>query len=304
MKNVSKSFIQDIEIPIPPLALQQQLVDALNNIYSVIQTNEEQIAKYEAIKKAKITFATLNCASKKLSALVSFKAGKYNSSDKKEVGAYPFYNSEAYNPVGFSDEYCFDGENYIILIKDGGAGAGKYGDQIGLGKVFRVSGKSAATSHQLALFPNNINQTSYLFYYIQSIKNKIMDLANYTTGLGTIRKSVIEDLDIPIPSSAIQASIVQECEHIDELIVALTKENERLEANNLIQTILATIGNTIEPIAEIQETNDVAASASAEPQEKTTKKLIKKKKEVSQKPIITVNTDNASIEPIITESES
>lgn len=299
---ICKKNIADIEIPIPPLALQQQLVDALDNIYSVIQTNKEQIAKYEAIKKAKITFATLKCASKKLSALVSFKAGKYNSSDKKETGAYPFYNSEAYNPVGFSDDYCFDGENYIILIKDGGAGAGKYGDQIGLGKVFRVSGKSAATSHQLALFPNDINQILYLFYYIQSIKNKIMDLANYTTGLGTIRKSVIEDLDIPIPSPAIQASIVQECEHIDGLIATLTKENERLEADNLIQTILATIGNTTEPVAEIQETNDTVANN--ELQEKTTKKLIKKKKEVSQKPIIKVNAGSASIEPIITESES
>jgi len=239
--NISSSEILNLEIPIPPLAIQQQIVSILDNTYSIINTNKEQIARYEAQKQALIWSSTLNCAVQKLNTLVSFKAGKYNSSDKKEEGAYPFYNSEAQNPVGFSNDYCFDYESYIILIKDGGAGAGKYGDQIGLGKVFKVSGKSAATSHQIALFPNNINQTSYIYYYLQYIKNKIMDLANYTTGLGTIRKSVIEDLDIPIPPPEIQSSIVQQCEHIDSIITMLSKDNERLEGDNLIQRILESL---------------------------------------------------------------
>ena len=273
IKHLGKQSLIDIEIPFPPLAIQQQIVSILDNTYSIINTNKEQIARYEAEKQALIWSSTLNCAVQKLNMLVSFKAGKYNSSDKKEEGAYPFYNSEAQNPVGFSNDYCFDYESYIILIKDGGAGAGKYGDQIGLGKVFKVSGKSAATSHQLALFPNNtllantpvlgnINQTSYIYYYLQYIKNKIMDLANYTTGLGTIRKSVIEDLEIPIPSPEVQSNIVQQCEHIDSIISTLSKDNERLEGDNLIQRILESLNsrqnaNSTQP--EVAVSDDVSS---------------------------------------------
>ena len=147
-------------------------------------------------------------------------------------------------------------------------------------------------------------------YYIITLQKTTDYLTLNAVGSSypAVNNDVISNIDIPIPSPAIQSSIVQECEHIDGLIASLTKENERLEADNLIQTILATISNTTEPAAEIQETNDTVASASssanAEPQEKTTKKLIKKKKEVSQKPIITVNAGSTEIEPIITEGES
>lgn len=256
IKHIGKQSLIDLEIPIPPLAIQQKIVSILNNTYSIINTNKEQIARYEAQKQALIWSSTLNCSVKKLNTLVSFKAGKYNSSDKKEEGAYPFYTTEACSPVGFSNDYCFDYPNYLLLIKDGGSGVGKYGDKIGLGKVFNVSGRIATTSMVLALIPINNSNNQYIYYYMQTIKNKIMDLANYTTGLGHVRKSVIEDIEIPIPSPEVQSSVVQQCEHIDSIITMLSKDNEKLEADNLIQRILESLNRQEETISTQPEITD------------------------------------------------
>jgi restriction endonuclease S subunit len=167
--------------------------------------------------------------------MFEIKSGKFNSRDAKKIGLYPFYNSEACSPIGFTDDYCFDRPDYLILIKDGGSGQSKYGDNIGLGKIFKVSNKSAATSHQVALLPNKLTNNNYFYYYLQNIKNKIMDLAQYTTGLGTIRKTDIENLLIPIPSKETQEQIVKECDYYDNLIKILTDENNRLLNNNIIK---------------------------------------------------------------------
>ena len=136
-------------------------------------------------------------------------SGKFNSKDCKDSGKYPFFTNKAINPSGYSDEFCYDYPEYLIMIKDGGAGKGNYGDHIGLGKVFKVSGKSAGTSHQYALIPKITVNIDYLYYYLSSIKNDIMDMAKYTTGLGCIRKELIYQLKIPLPSIEVQQQIVE-----------------------------------------------------------------------------------------------
>ena len=64
-------------------------------------------------------------------------------------------------------------------------------------------GKSAFTSHQHALYPKS-NNCKYLYYYLQYIKNNIMDMVQYTTDLGTIKKTIIEDINIPLPPLNVQ----------------------------------------------------------------------------------------------------
>lgn len=237
---LNSTMFLELQIPIPSMEKQMEIVETLDVFYEQIERNNQSIKAYERIKKGIVWANTTNCDNmKKLGDICEFKSGKFNSRDSKSEGKYPFYSSEANNPVGFIDDYCFDYNEYLILIKDGGAGKGKYGDQIGLGKVFKVFGKSSATSHQLAIVPSQKFNVDYLYFYLQFIKNKIMDLAQYTTGLGTIKKSEIENIKIPIPSKEIQESIVKECEYWDEQINRLKKENEKLKAVPVIELCLA-----------------------------------------------------------------
>ena len=233
---ISKLNYYDIKIPIPSIEIQNKIVEYLDMIYEeVIKTNNEKIEK---IKKLNKNYLDLNLQFNKdieiktLGEVCTYIiSGKFNSKDCNTTGQYPFYTSKAINPTGFSNNYCFDFKEYLILIKDGGAGQKTYGEQIGLGKVFRVENKIAATTHQLALVPNNTINLNYLYYYLKSIKNTIMDLAHYTTGLGCIKKEQIENIKIPIPSIEVQNKIVEYLEFNDNLIKTLEKENE-INKNN------------------------------------------------------------------------
>ena len=160
-KNINIEDFKDLEIPIPSITIQEQIVESLDVIYDTIEGNTKLIENYEKIKKGIIFSCTFNADKQKLGDMYKIKSGKFNSRDANKTGLYPFYNSEASSPIGFIDDYCFDGDNYLILIKDGGSGQGKYGNNIGLGKVFKVSNKTAATSHQLALFPNKEINNNY-----------------------------------------------------------------------------------------------------------------------------------------------
>lgn len=82
----------------------------------------------------------------------------------------------------------------------------------------------------------------YLYQYLKFIKNDIMDLAHYTTGLGCIKKGDIEGLKIVIPSLERQKEIVEYCEYNDTLIKQLEKEieNNKKQAQQFITGIVKT----------------------------------------------------------------
>jgi len=49
--------------------------------------------------------------------LIKMKSGSFNSKDMITNGMYPFYNASVNNLVGTINEYCFDGDKYILFIK-------------------------------------------------------------------------------------------------------------------------------------------------------------------------------------------
>jgi type I restriction enzyme S subunit len=146
----------------------------------------------------------------KLGDLVQISGGKYTSGYAKEnPGEFPFFSGKTVQPDGSCKDYCFDGEEYLVMIKDGGSGIGNYSDSIGLGKIFYVKGKSAGTSHNAVLYKKSEKViVKYLYYYLMSIRPMIMDLAKYTTGLGVINQEDLRSIDIQLPSIERQQHIV------------------------------------------------------------------------------------------------
>ena len=268
IKNISKTNIEGIKIPIPSLERQQEIVKYLDFIYEKAnKTSNEKIAELKQLNKFCLNNQKIfgeNVVKKLGEVCDKIISGKFNSKDSNPTGKYPFYTNKANNPDGFCDNYCFDYDKYFILIKDGGAGNNKYGEHIGLGKIFKVYGKSGGTSHQYALVPKKDYDFEYLYYYLKFIKNEIMDLAHYTTGLGCIKKGDIEGLKIVIPSLDKQKEIVKYCEYNDTLIKQLEKEieNNKKQAQQFITGIVKaqvqteeqddTSSINTEPIDEVQ----------------------------------------------------
>jgi type I restriction enzyme S subunit len=228
IKWVNKTNMADIEIPICSLEKQQEIVTRYEAYDAEIKSITDGLQLAEKLKSIydRENIADLfNTSTKKLGDVCEIKAGKFNSRDCQTEGKYPFYTGKAKNPEGFSDNYCFDYPEYLILIKGGGAGDKKYGDHIGLGKVFYVCNKSASTSNQLALIPNKELNVKYTYYYMRFIKNDIMDFAHYTTGLGSISQEAIKNIDIPTPTLERQQEIITAFEQRAVTFAALDASN-------------------------------------------------------------------------------
>ena len=236
--NVSANDLISVKIPIPenPQVL-ADWVSRLSAAYNTRLTKEQQSKDLEQQVMTRIREITDNedCEEVKLGDIFTFQAGKFKSGDCKSSGKYPFYNGNAIQPAGYLDDYCCDIPNYLIFIKDGGAGAGKYGDNIGLGKVFYVSGKTGFTCHQLALIPKSkFDNLLYYMYVVMLIeKNKLMDLAKYTTSLGTISGEVLRDFKIKHPKNK---QLITDLEPIFTQIETL--KSEAAEAEKSYSTLL------------------------------------------------------------------
>jgi len=194
---------------------------------------------------------------KKLNEICEIITSKLNSGSMDNNGEYYFYSGIANNPAGLHSTYNFDYLEYIALIKGGGAGVGKYGNQIGLGKVFYLNGKNAVSNgvYILKINDNNII-VKYMYYYLKLIKNTIMDLATYTTGLGNIKQDSIKNIEIPIPSLTIQNKIIKILDLHNEQIERNKKSIESYEELKKIEIELNTQNCQEKTLGEIAELQD------------------------------------------------
>jgi type I restriction enzyme S subunit len=81
-----------------------------------------------------------------------------------------------------------------------------------------------------ALIPkNNEINIKYIYYYLVFNRLIINKYAKFTTSLGSIAKSDIEKIQIPIPSLEKQNAIVEYLDHNEHIIKLLKKD---IELNN------------------------------------------------------------------------
>ena len=159
----------------------------------------------------------------KLGDICTMQSGKYNSKDKADVGAFPFFSASARNPVGFHDTPSFSAPEYIILVKDGGNS--KSNDtNVGMGRAWYMTSPAAFTSHVLALIAAPPVNTRYLATYLDlTAADTRAAAARFTTGLGTMSMTRLKEVPIPLPPLEVQ-------QRIGATFAELTRDIESIEA--------------------------------------------------------------------------
>jgi type I restriction-modification system DNA methylase subunit/restriction endonuclease S subunit len=226
---------KSIVIPIPPLSSQEQIVEALDLIYDTIEGNSKLIQNYEKIKKGIIWSSTLNVEKKKLGDVVEIKFGTRIKRDEVEATEESKIKYPCYGGGGISfymNEFNREGKNLVI-------------------SRFGVSEKCVRIIND-KFWLNDSGMTIHTKYdkCIQKFLNYITLLKQkdiYNLSAGACQKNIniddFKNLLIPIPSKEIQEYIVTECEYYDNLIDTLKKENERLQNNKIIETVLKSVSN-------------------------------------------------------------
>lgn len=164
----------------------------------------------EMIKNEKVEW-------KKLGDVCEIGTGKSNTNQQVENGKYPFYVRS--KDIKRIDEYEFD-EEAIIIPGEGG-----------IGEIYHyINGKYALhqRAYRIHVLQDYI-KSKYVYYYMQAyFYNFILKSAVGST-VSSIRKGMIENFEIPIPSLKTQERIVK---ILDTMVDHFTQLEAELEARN------------------------------------------------------------------------
>ena len=218
---INKSNYYNIQIPIPSLETQQQII-ADCELYERKKNNLKEyinILKQEAECLHRLTIKPLfykkDVEVKTLGEVCDMSIkGNTNTGLITNTGEYPFYKASASNPSGTHNSYCFDDDVYILFIKSGGNVSNPLSLSHGIGKVYLVQGKSSGNTEVVKIINNQNSLIKYLYYYLQNEQLNIQKLAKYSTGLGHISMSEFKSIQIPIPSLEVQQKIIQQYDKI------------------------------------------------------------------------------------------
>lgn len=278
-KTINKLNLNQLQIPIPPLSNQEQIVEALDSIYDTIEGNSKLIQNYEKIKKGIIWSSTFNVEKKKIEDISTIKGGKRldtteKYSDEKtnfyyiQVTEFENINDENYKNISESIykrliNYKLESNNILISI----AGT------IGRIALYKSNKNSILTENAVKLIDVKINN-NYLYNILKSqeIQDKFQNSYKQST-IPKLSLDTIRNITIPIPTKEIQEYIVKECEYYDNLIDILKKENERLQNNKIIEIVLKSVSNDnqLEESKEDESDEELTKVVEEDKPKKTTK---------------------------------
>lgn len=169
------------------------------------QTDEKQVNILELLKNEKVEW-------KKLGEIAIVGTGSSNTNEQVENGKYPFYvRSKSIKRI---NKFEFD-EEAIIIPGEGG-----------VGEIFHyIKGKYAL--HQRAYrihIVSNLITTKYVYHYMKNNFKKFINRNMVSATVSSIRKPMIENFEIPIPSLEIQEKIVKILDKFTKYVIELQAE--------------------------------------------------------------------------------
>ena len=146
------------------------------------------------------------------------ETGGRNTEDKNDDGRYPFFVRS--QKVEHINTYHYDCEAILTA-----------GDGVGTGKVFHYY-KGKFDVHQRVYVLTGFNRVigGYLYYYFKA--NFLKEVEKYTakSSVDSVRRAMIEKMQIPIPGLKEQSAIVEALMDTDCLICSLQKLADKKKA--------------------------------------------------------------------------
>ena len=244
MQRMSRSQLQNVDMPIPPLADQQRIADYLDKkcgeIDSLIALQEQMIEKLKAYKQSVITEAVtkgLDPNAKlvpsgidwigeipegwkvcRIKDLVIMKSGSNLTSEQiANEGSYPVYGGNGLR--GYYEAYSNEGD-YVLVGRQGAL----------CGNINYAFGRFWATDHAVVCYPR---RNFSLIWFGETLRS--MNLGQYSLSAAQPGLSVdrIREKKMPLPPLSEQQTIAsyldEKCADIDRLIALKQQKIEALK---------------------------------------------------------------------------
>ena len=208
------NVISKIEIPIPPIAIQEEIVNILDNFTELEAELEAELVlrekQYHYYRDKLLDFGTEQDNIVPWIALYEccdVNTGvQLNKDNLYSDGKYPVMNGGIY-PSGRYDEYNTEKDN--ITISQGGASAGY---------VNWIKEPFWSGAHCYTVIPNNNRVNKKFIYYILKKHQQYFIDSQYGAGIPSLNRKKILDFKVPVPPLSEQERIVNILDKFDSLL--------------------------------------------------------------------------------------
>lgn len=217
VKKLNQRNLLNIKIPLPPLDIQEKIVNECTKVDDEVAKANEVItlAQEHLVEVAQSPEVSMT---QKLGDICELKAGKFVSAseifDEKNGTMYPCYGGNGLR--GFTKTFTHEGE-YCLIGRQGAL----------CGNVTFVNGKFHATEHAVVVAPRIKLENKWLFHTLI-----VSNLNQYKTGVAQPGLSVqnLNMVQIPLPSLETQKAIVTKIETLEAKINEAKKVIEESKA--------------------------------------------------------------------------
>lgn len=213
--NVSKKKVAKIEIPLPPLEVQTEIVRILDKFTSLEAELEAELdcrkRQYEYYRDKLLSFENAGGQEvewKKMSEVCDINRGKrVVRKELHESGEFPVFQNSLI-PLGYYNEYNYPA-NTPFVISAGAAG-----------NVGFCNKNFWAADDCLCLTCSDIVISKFVYYVLMTKQNYILSRVRKAS-IPRLSRTVIEKLPIPIPPLAEQQRIVSILDRFESLTTSL-----------------------------------------------------------------------------------
>ncbi|MBQ8985595.1 restriction endonuclease subunit S [Candidatus Saccharibacteria bacterium] len=215
--SIRKPMIEKFEVPVPPLEVQNEIVQILDNFAELTAELTAELGnrkkQYEYYRDLLLNFDKNEQRERgvrwvSIEDICEISRGFVMSKDfiRDNAGEYPVYSSQTENNgmLGCINTYKYDGD-YLTWTTDGA----------NAGTVFRRSGKFSVTNVCGLLKVKDSTVSNDYLYYILS--NTAKNYVNSGMGNPKLMSNVMARIKVPIPDSKEQQRIVDVLDRFDKL---------------------------------------------------------------------------------------
>ncbi len=210
MTHITKGTFNSIQIPLPPLEVQEQIVAEIEQYQKVIDGAKQVVDNWKPSFRIDPEWEMV-----KFEKVCILEYGKGLPKNERKGGEYPVMGSNG--RCGYHNEYLIEGPS-IIVGRKGSAGEVVWEDK---------NNYPIDTTYFVSLV--NPNKTNLKFIYCVLKNMNLSDLKGGAGIPGLNRNDVYSKYKIPLPPLEVQEQIVSEIEVEQEIVTANKELMEKME---------------------------------------------------------------------------
>ena len=220
LQRVPRGYVEDFQIPLPPLEIQREIVVEIEGYQKVINGARAVLDNYRPHIPINPAWPV-----SELGSLCSIKTGKKDVNSGNPDGKYPFFTCAREHT--YSDVYSFDCEA-ILVAGNGDVGAVQY-----------YQGKFEAYQRTYVLSDFRGISGRFLHFALNGPLKETVSMQKQGNTMPYIKLGMLSEFSVAVPTLAEQQAIVAEIEAEQALVNANRELITRFEAK--IQTTLSRI---------------------------------------------------------------